>query len=159
MKIKQNEIYANVLIRVIFMLLVASFIYIYYYHSHSKNVEGNTPPSSTPSPLFTTQYITPNKYPYSSFDYSIQQLKLQITDIVNRWPIAFLIGNVDSDPTISSPNVLINGSIPSTVYLNFSFPYSKSGPNGTPGAAGSPGEMGPVGPTGPIGPQGYWSTC
>ena len=124
------------------------------------------------------QYYSANQINYAAIDKLVTLLEFQINDILNRWPIVFQVGNVvikksatnptnyatssSSFSTASNynntklPNVVINGSVPSNVYLNFTFMEPLQGDQGPKGIDGIQGDPGKVGLTGPPGPSGYW---
>lgn len=59
--------------------------------------------------------------------------------------------------TNQNPIVSVDGSVPSNILLNFTFPPPVAGEMGPIGPTGATGPDGPMGPPGPIGVQGYWA--
>ena len=54
------------------------------------------------------------------------------------------------------PIVTVDGSVPSNILLNFTFPPPVAGAVGSIGPTGAVGPEGAPGPAGPMGVQGYW---
>lgn len=72
----------------------------------------------------------------------------------------FLINDTTADinkNTNQNPIVTMDGSVPSNILLNFTFPPPVAGEMGPVGPTGAMGPDGPMGPAGPMGVQGYWA--
>ena len=106
-------------------------------------------------------FLTNNKIDYDRIDNTIDNLTRQYEslkyDIDN---LTFSLGYIDTLPNIdASSNIMIGGSYPRNIKMNFQFPKPLPGGIGEPGPKGNKGEKGKNGPQGERGLQGGPTIC
>ena len=129
----------------------------------SDNSNSNTVTSPNSATYFFDKgvYLTNNKINYAYIDNTIDMLTRQYNDINYKYNNFLIkIKNVvtGTNPN-TSPNMIIGGSFPNNIELNFSFPPPKPGIPGEKGENGDDGPEGNMGIQGVRGPNGPFGTC
>jgi hypothetical protein len=126
-----------------------------------QNITSSTSYLQTAQAFDAAVYLTDNKINYDYIDNKIDLLTRQYNLIdYNYNNFEFQVGNVLTGTNPNDvPSIVIGGSFPNDIELNFNFPPPKPG---APGDKGETGDQGPQGQTGPMGAQGNrgpFGTC